>query len=214
MNNTELNNLTVNKKPQRFFEKQLDLDIDHLKDFLLEQYKRIENGEIVKGFNSGEAFKESNSITTMQWNRYNAFQFYDTNIFKLVKAIKDMTLEACEYYDLSFIDEEFMAQAWFNVNYAKKGKLDWHEHGGNGAPYFHGYYCISAEPSITYYKINDELIENHNKNNRAILSETNHPHAMADWDWDGPRITLAYDVVPLRFIPKGKDWEQHWIPLV
>jgi hypothetical protein len=37
---------------------------------------------------------------------------------------------------------------------------------------------------------------------------------MADWDWEGPRITLAYDVVPLRFIPKTKEWEQHWIPLV
>jgi hypothetical protein len=54
-------------------------------------------------------------------------------------------------------------------------------------------------------------VDNINKDNRAILSETGHPHAMADWDWEGPRITIAYDVVPGRLITT--EWEQHWIPL-
>jgi hypothetical protein len=105
-----------------------------------------------------------------------------------------------------------MVQGWFNINYNHVGKLDWHEHGGNGAPHFHGYYCVKAEPSVTHYRVFDEEIQNINKNNRAILSETGHPHAMGDWDWEGPRITIAYDVIPLRFIPT--EWEQHWIPLV
>ena len=122
-----------------------------------------------------------------------------------------MTIEACDHYGLKFDLEQFMVQGWFNINYNKKGKLDWHEHGGNGAPHFHGYYCVNAEPSTTHYRVFDKEIENINKNNRAILSETGHPHAMADWDWDGPRITIAYDVIPLRFIPK--EWEQHWIPM-
>ena len=40
----------------------------------------------------------------------------------------------------------------------------WHFHDKVGAPHFHGYYCVNAEPSITYYNINDNIVENHNKN--------------------------------------------------
>ena len=43
-----------------------------------------------------------------------------------------------------------------------------------------------------------------------------HPHAMGDWDWEGPRITVAYDVLPLSALQDemGMTQEQHWIPLV
>jgi len=37
---------------------------------------------------------------------------------------------------------------------------------------------------------------------------------MADWDWNGSRITVAYDVIPLRdLMVFGVGQEQHWIPL-
>jgi hypothetical protein len=112
-----------------------------------------------------------------------------------------------------------MLQGWFNVNYVDKGKgkLDWHEHSPHGAPVYHGYYCVNAEPSETHYKINnreDLRKVNVNKNNRAVLSETSHPHAMGDWNWDGPRITIAYDVVPLKLLIDDESAiEQHWAPL-
>ena len=39
-------------------------------------------------------------------------------------------------------------------------------------------------------------------------------HAMKDWEWDGPRITVAYDVIPLKFLTTNKNaMQQHWIPL-
>jgi len=197
----------------KFFEKQIDInDLEGLEKFLLHQYERIKAGELTKGQNKNTPWDNSGSISTMQWNKYNAFQLYDPNIHTLMRAVRDMTLEACEHYGLDFNKEQFMAQAWFNVNYNHIGKLDWHEHGGDGAPFFHGYYCIKAEPSTTHYRVFEKEITVNNKNNRAILSETGHPHAMGDWDWDGPRITLAYDVIPLRLIPR--EWEQHWVPLI
>lgn len=201
-------------KEHKFFERQIDINnLEDLEVFLLDQYKRIERGEVVKQkLNDHTPWDDSGSITTMNWNKYNVFQMYDPNIHTLFRAVRDMTKDACDYYELDFTQEQFMVQGWFNVNYNHIGKLDWHEHGGDGAPYFHGYYCVKAEPSITHYRVFENEIENHNKNNRAILSETGHPHAMGDWDWEGPRITIAYDVIPLRFIPK--EWEQHWIPLV
>ena len=39
---------------------------------------------------------------------------------------------------------------------------------------------------------------------------------MGDWEWDGPRITIAYDVLPLGLLmmPDQKlSIEQHWVPL-
>lgn len=211
--NPQMESDSRSKIEHKFFERFLNNNLDDLQKFLEIQYKRVESGELIKGpKNEGTPWDSSNSETTIQWNKYNVFQFYHPAVFELFRAVKQMTLDACEHYGLGFEREQFMVQGWFNINYNKKGKLDWHEHGGNGAPHFHGYYCVKAEPSTTHYRVFDKEIENINKNNRAILSETGHPHAMADWDWNGPRITIAYDVIPLRFIPK--NWEQHWIPMV
>jgi hypothetical protein len=43
------------------------------------------------------------------------------------------------------------------------------------------------------------------------LSETGHPHGIGPWLSDSPRITIAYDISPLRVM--SGDKEQHWIPL-
>jgi hypothetical protein len=200
-------------KEHKFFEKYLDNDLEDLSKMLHDRYEKINDGTYLKNpLNLDGAFSESNSVSTMNWYSYNLFQFNHPGTHKLFKAVKEMTIDACEYYGLDFNKEQFMIQGWFNINHTKKGKLDWHDHGGGGAPFFHGYYCVSAEPTITNYMLfGKELVDNVNKNNRAILSETGHPHAMGDWDWEGPRITIAYDVVPLRYM--GDSQEQHYFPL-
>ena len=203
---------SMSKISHKFFERNLDNDLNDLSKFLHMQYDRIDRGEILKNDNKEKSIWDSSgSVTTSKWNKYNVFQFYHPAIHKLFRSVRSMTKEACEYYNIDFNKEEFWVQGWFNINYNHIGKLDWHEHGGSGAPWFHGYYAVKAEPSITHYKVFDKEIENHNKNNRAILSETGHPHAMGDWDWEGPRITIAYDVIPFRGVMH--NWEQHWIPL-
>jgi hypothetical protein len=204
-------------QPHRFFERFLDNDLNSLGRELDDRYNKIKNAEVlgVTELKDNEYWKSSNSVSTMKWREYNVFQFHIPQIHNLFNAISQMTKEACDYYSIDFYQQQYMLQGWFNINYTKKGKLDWHDHGPWGAPNFHGYYCVNAEPSITYYKTFDKTVENHNKNNRAILSEMGHPHAMADWDWEGPRITVAYDVIPLSgLIKDGMHQEQHWIPLI
>jgi hypothetical protein len=203
---------SISKTPHKFFERQLNNNLDDLTGFLQIQYDRISRGEILKNnTNEQSLWESSGSASTIKWNKYNVFQFYHPAIYNLFKEVRSMTVEACKYYNVDFDKEQFWVQGWFNINYNHIGKLDWHEHGGQGAPWFHGYYSVKAEPSITHYKIFDKEFENHNKNNRAILSETGHPHAMADWNWEGPRITIAYDVIPFRGVMH--NWEQHWVPL-
>jgi hypothetical protein len=210
--NNNVQNTSKSSIPHSFFERNLNNDTQDLSSYLLQQYERIESGQILKNDDDQKtAWDSSGSITTSKWNKYNVFQFYHPAIHNLFKSVRSMTIEACEYYKIDFEKENFWVQGWFNVNYTHGGKLDWHEHGGEGAPWFHGYYSVNAEPSSTHYKVFDKNETIENKNNRAILSETGHPHAMGDWDWNGPRITIAYDVIPFRGIMH--EWEQHWIPL-
>lgn len=204
-------------KPHKFFERFLDNNLTVLTAELQDRYAKIEQAKLigVSPVGEHEHWKSSNSVSTMKWRQYNVFQFHSIGIYNLYASIRSMVVEASEYYGLDFEKEQFMVQGWFNITHSGKGKLDWHDHGPDGAPNFHGYYSVSAEPSVTHYRVFDNDIENHNKNNRAILSEMGHPHAMADWDWEGPRITIAYDVIPLRDLQRfGMDQEQHWIPLV
>ena len=148
----------------------------------------------------------------------------------LFSAVTAMTREACAYYGVEYNDYRWLAQSWFNINSKEKGgKLHFHDHVRKdyGDLAFHGYFSVSAEPSETHYDLLDGKVKiNHNINNRAILSKVGYPHAMNEWDFEGPRITIAYDVIPLHTLEQeaflamqAKDgitdplWEQHYNPL-
>jgi hypothetical protein len=211
---------STSSKPQVFFERYLENNLDDLAAELEDRYKKIQNAELLgvtKVLPEGEVFLEAGSVSTSKWRQYNVFQFHIPAIHKLFKAVAEMTREACIYYDIDFDSQQYMVQGWFNINEAGSGILGWHEHGIEGAPNFHGYYCVNAEPSETLYSVFNQIKVNVNKNDRAIISEMGHPHTQLEWEWSGRRITVAYDIVPLENIILNKhkqEFEQHWIPLV
>lgn len=215
------NSLPVENKEHKFFERYLDNDLEELAKFLEEKYELIETARLrgVEGMENDDKFWiESGSLSTVKWREYNVFQLYHTSLHKLYKELSNTVKEACEYYGINFEEQQYYVQGWFNINKAEVGKLNWHDHGGPSAPHFHGYYCVNAEPSTTHYKLfNDDsrIVDNINKNNRLIVSEMGHPHAMGDWDWSGSRITIAYDIEPLKYlVTNDATIEQHWIPLL
>jgi hypothetical protein len=211
---------SLSTKPQIFFERYLSNNLEILTNELVDRYDKIQNSDllgITKVLPNGEVFLEAGSVSTAKWRQYNVFQFHIEAIHNLYKAVSEMAHEACEYYGIDFDSQHYMVQGWFNINEKNSGLLGWHEHGIEGAPNFHGYYCVNAEPSETLYSVFGEIKVNVNKNNRAILSEMGHPHTQLEWDWDGKRISIAYDVVPLADIIANKhkqEFEQHWIPLL
>jgi hypothetical protein len=217
MNENQNFSASVESKPHKFFEIFLNNDLEKMSNDLKLRYDKIQSAELlgVTPVTEADIWQESNSVSTMKWRQYNVFQFNTQEIYNLYLGIREMVKEACEYYDLDFAEQKYMMQGWFNINSnSKGGKLNWHDHGPNGAPDFHGYYCVNAEPSVTHYRVFDKEVQNINKNNRAILSEMSHPHAMGDWDWAGDRITVAYDILPLSQVEQfGIENEQHWIPL-
>ena len=203
-------------QPHKFFERMLDNDLKELSDELKARYRLIEEAKVlgVTPVREVDMWKETGSVSTMKWRQYNVFQFHIDGLYKLYKAVGDMTREACDYYGINFEEQQFMLQGWFNVNEKDGGRLNWHEHGSVGAPQFHGYYCVNAEPSVTKYLTFNEYKDNINVNNRAVLSEMGHPHAVGEWNEEEPRITVAFDVLPLRSFYTGAPApEQHWIPL-
>lgn len=229
------NQYNLHRYPHKFFYKDLDLNLKEITNVLKFEYNRIKKAEMhgVKPFDDlnpdNEIFKESQSISTIKSREYNAFQMYYPFMHDLYSEVFNLVLEACEYYNVDYNSEQWICQAWFNINNKTNGgKLDWHDHIAdhhkNKYLAFHGYYSVNAEPSITNYKVNNDIVKNINKNNRVLLSAVGFPHAMEDWNWDDDRITIAYDVVPLKYYSQleflNSDmkkyesfWEQHYFPL-
>jgi hypothetical protein len=211
-----------NPKPEhKFFERFLDNDLDLLFNYLSDKQKDLISGNI--GNVPAEVlskYTEINGPSTQLGQYYNIFDFDFQEINNLKDALESATKEACEYYEINYDEKNYHINGWFNLDFkSSENKNDgvsplvhessYHDHmGGEGAPTFHGYYCVNAEPSITFYKINrgEKVFENINKNNRAILSETGHPHGRDDWYEEKPRITIAYDIAP------GKVFDT-WIKL-
>jgi hypothetical protein len=201
-----------NPKPShKFFERHLSNDLDLLFDYLVEVQKDILDGkigDIPKDILS--KYTPENGPTTQLGQYYNIFNFENEEIQKLKAALKEATEEACDYYGIDYNTSNYHINGWFNLDFRSSDNIEYgvsplvdessyHDHmGGTGAPVFHGYYCVNAEPSMTFYKIDrkEEVFSNINKNNRAILSETGHPHGRDDWYNDKPRITIAYDIAP------------------
>jgi hypothetical protein len=200
--------MTSSKQPHRFFERFINNDLEDLQLYLAEKQKEILAGKI-EGIPTEKLanFTDENGPATQLGSYYNIFNFDHRAIKALKTALKDcMVNDVSEYYGIDYDAQDYMIHGWFNLDYKTQGggvsplehPEHFHDHmGGEGSPIFHGYYCVNAEPSSTWYKINGEtLFENINKNNRAIISETGHPHGRDDWYKSRPRITIAYDIAP------------------
>lgn len=210
--------IAMSKKPHKFFDRVLDNDLNSLYDYLENKIDEILSGKL---FDIDQErlskFNKYNGPSTQLGMEYNIFNFDHEGVRSLQNALRDAIKEACEYYGLDFEGSDYMIHGWYNYDPKTEGgsgvnpvknEVFMHDHmGGEGAPVFHGYYCVNAEPSITYYKINGiDLFENHNKNNRAIVSETGHPHGRDDWFEDKPRITIAYDIAPKSAGVDSSKW--------
>jgi len=208
--------LNTSKPNHKFFEAYLDNDLEDFYDYLDNLLSKFIDENILN-IPAEEllAFSKETGAPTQLGKYYNIFSFEYPGIQKLQDSIRQMVREASEYYGVDK-GTKFYLNGWFNLDLKTedanfgvnplKNQTFFHDHmEGQGSPVFHGYYCINAEPSKTFYDIDKsgKIFENINKNNRAILSETGHPHGRDDWFEEKPRITIAYDVTPNFF---GGTW--------
>lgn len=206
------------RKDHKFFEAYLDNDLEDIRNYLDKKLDDMIAGKLfdLSKLSPGENYPGWYSDKEANWNRYSAAPTQLLSKYNLLKddyepfkklhiALKELTIEACEYYGVDFNSQNYQVMAWFNYDYGMH-KFDpefLHDHNhGRGVPDFHGYYCVDAEPSVTHYQIYrepDNMFLNVNKDNRVVVSETGHPHSRGDWnDPDRPRITIAYDILPFE----------------
>lgn len=191
-------------KPHKFFELQSDNNLKDLIKYL--DYKYVEMKE-KNWIDHGRFYDPGN-----HWLTYNIFHFYNENIYRLQNDIKSLVIEACNYYNIEFEKQNYYIHGWFNywpepfnVN-VDPDKLHYHDHGDISPNLLHGYYCVNAEPSITHYKIDGVRVDNINKNNKIIVSKNGYPHSPGRWLESSPRITIAYNISPLKFLnPNTKE---------
>jgi hypothetical protein len=211
----------------KIFDRHLSINLVELTEYL-----DFKHDEILSN-----TMKEENYITDLMVKRYtrehnlpsklnkkyNVFKFDNSLIKEFYDGVKDCFMEVCEFYNIDFNDQNYMIRGWFNYDKTSKNGFSvdprtnpryFHDHlGGHGVPDFHGYYCVNAEPSKTFYKMKDDSIyENENKNNRLVICSNGFPHGRDDWYFDSPRITIAYDIVPFsRLVAEQVDSNSNWL---
>ena len=170
------------KPEHKFFDKFIGNNVEQLLEFLSIKQDEILAGKI-PGFPEDKLsqFNKINGPTTQLGDYYNIFDkeyFGHDALRDLHRELRALTKEACNYYGIDYDSQQYIIHGWYNLDYKTqnetgvsplKNEQNFHDHmAGEGSPFFHGYYCVNAEPSSTWYKINGiDLFENINKNDRA-----------------------------------------------
>jgi len=101
--------------------------------------------------------------------------------------------------------------------YRNNGFIDWHAHWLAKYKAFHGFYCVNTEnvSSFTEYKftdLGDEVTTVPSKNGRLVFGRSdNDLHRSSPWNFVFPRITIAFDIVPVSSLSTSIN---HFIPFL
>ena len=147
--------------------------------------------------------------TSAHNNRYNIFTFAGKEINELYYAIKD---NVSQFLD---VQQTYMIKGWLNV-YSKGQFVDWHGHWPKEAKVWHGFFCVQTGDYIssTCYKVPGvkDIIEIPSIEGRLVFGKSEgDEHKSSKWLQDYPRITIAFDIIPIDSI-KDKTWGNHFIP--
>lgn len=161
--------------------------------------------------NTNGGYGGQSTMTTKLYMEYNVLMFAYHEFHSLYNQIRKTFHEVLENNDKN--EKNYYIQCWMNV-YEKEQFIDWHGHWPPMANAWHGFYCVDCEPSKTTYKIFGEDIDIPSEDGLLVIGESD-GDIHRTWPWtesDRPRITIAFDIVPARFIDNN-DWMNHWIPI-
>jgi hypothetical protein len=139
-----------------------------------------------------QEFSKYGGITTANYFKHNILSFPNENCQKLYDIIRKNIKQ--------FIpNKRHMVHCWLNVFDNNGGNIPWHSHWQTEFNAWHGYYCVNANNSTTSYKIKDSiLIDVENKDGLLVFGKSGEDqHRSSEWFGDKPRITIAFDVIPL-----------------
>jgi hypothetical protein len=214
------------------YTRKLNLDLKQMlhSSHLLHKFIEEQFGE--EDFNYERNYQDSKvqptvgsgewTLSTKVFEQYNTFLYPLPGFQELFYDIKDTFYASLNHrYPERDKSERYIIQSW--INFYRKGEfIDWHHHWPVEANSWHGFYCVDVEPdSHTEYQLPFLPYGNKNvtipsENNLLVISPSEGDlHKSSEWkDETRPRITIAFDVIPLSHLHKsGKVWHlNHWIP--
>lgn len=116
-------------------------------------------------------------------------------------------------------DTTYVLKGWLNV-YRAGERIDWHDHWAPKFRVWHGFYCVNVGDSATIYRIPGRPDEVRIKSEPGLLvfgKSDGDKHSSTAWtDVDTPRVTLAFDIVPIDTLCPNRDFDglhlNHYIP--
>jgi len=171
----------------------------------------------------GSTFAKSNdyngdsTLRSKLFTKYNFLMYPLPGVHDLYKNIHEVFNQSYyEYFGYKNNRQHFI-QCWLNY-YWKGDYIDWHGHWPSPFNAWHGFFCVSVEPnSSTLYRWKDSesIIEIPSENGLMVMGISDgDKHRSTEWNQQTPRITVAFDIVPVdNSNIKPEQYINHWIPI-
>lgn len=158
------------------------------------------------------------TITTAKHDFYNLFTFPVKELHQVYFKLQEKAAALLEP------NTNYVVKSWLNV-YRKGQNIDWHMHWPSAAKVWHGFYCVNVgeNKSATLYKIPgvEETVIVPSKNGLLVVGKSEDDrHSSTVWTEDVPRITLAFDIVPMWAANPNENTDMnslhlyHYIPFI
>lgn len=113
-------------------------------------------------------------------------------------------------------DETHVLQCWVNI-YRAGERVQWHGHWPPKYRSIHGFYCVHVTPSYTEYQFNDipgMVYTVESKEGLLVFGKSdNDSHQSSLWhDDENPRVTIAFDIVPIATLENRHLRINHFLP--
>jgi hypothetical protein len=135
------------------------------------------------------------NLTSAKNQSYNLFTFPVKELHQLYQEmVKNIT-------PLLDSNTSYVLKSWMNV-YRKGDKVSWHAHWPPEQKVWHGFYCVNVgkNESATNYKIPGikEIVNIPSVDGLLVVGKSDDDrHSSTEWQGDKPRITLAFDIIPM-----------------
>jgi hypothetical protein len=224
--------MSLKKYVDGLYSVETNINLNTLKKSVSELY------DIIKvHFQDNKDHNGQSTLDAELYSKYNLLMYPFPEIHQLYSEIQK-NFKLCLVDSDSSQNENYFIQCW--LNYFYKGQyIDWHGHTKVDMNCWHGFFCLDTEPnSYTSYKWpldqarKDLIVDVPSKNGTLVFGKSNGDmHRSSEWiNEDYPRITIAFDIVPSRFLykfcvqdlpePKYLNamksdpiYVNHWIPI-
>lgn len=185
----------------------LDLDLVNIRQECLQINQMIQNFEEPEK----DLIKHYGSKSTALYNYYNIF----TSLSPYIRTLYDELQH--QFKKIKNSSEPYAMQGWLNV-FEKGQNINWHKHWESEWKAWHGFYCVDVEKEPSHTEYNLPFMENtvkiQSKNNLLVIGKSdNDEHRSSVWNQETPRITIAFDILPMSSINKLDNFLNHWIPI-